>query len=46
MKVEEDSKELPYRVQFPSIKVKQHASQINLRGKGKVDQQLSMFTWF
>ncbi len=46
MKVEKDSQELRSRIQFPSIKVEQHASQVNLRGKGKVDQQFSMFNNF
>jgi hypothetical protein len=44
VKVEKDSQELPSRVQFPSFKVEQHAFQVNL--KGKVDKQLSMFTFF
>jgi hypothetical protein len=46
VKVKKDSQELSSRIQFPSIKVEQHASQVNLRGEGKVDQKLSMFTHF
>jgi hypothetical protein len=46
VKVEKDSQKLPFRIQFPSIKVEQHACQVNLRGKGKVNQQFSMFTCF
>ncbi len=46
MKVEEENYELPSRVQSPSIKVEQHAFQVNLRGKGKIDQQLLVFTRF
>jgi hypothetical protein len=46
VKVEKVSQELPSRIEFPSIKVEQHASHVNLRGKRKVDQNISMFIRF